>query len=202
MSTTMVAQYSYDKSGRLRAEWDPRISPALKTTYGYDVEGRVTSLLPPGEQPWLLVYGTGPGDIRTGHLLSATRPAPTTEAGTGVTPQNTAPPALSSTNAPEGKTLTVTTGTWNNTPLAYGYQWEECQAISGAESCSLLDWRHKRKLPLRISRREPLAEGAGHRDQREWRDHGRLGFHRHRGREFQYEPRRRNSGRKAAAMAS
>ena len=135
MSTTTVAQYSYDKSGRLRAEWDPRISPALKTTYGYDVEGRVTSLLPPGEQPWLLVYGTAAGDIRTGHLLSATRPAPTTAAGSGITPQNTALPALSSTKATEGKTLTVTTGTWSNTPLAYGYQWEEC---GEGEPCSLL----------------------------------------------------------------
>jgi RHS repeat-associated protein len=135
MSTTTVAQYSYDKSGRLRAEWDPRVSPALKTTYGYDVEGRVTSLLPAGEQPWLLVYGTAAGDIRTGHLLSATRPAPTTAAGSGVTPQNTALPALSTTNAPEGKTLTVTTGTWSNTPLAYGYQWEEC---GEGEPCSLI----------------------------------------------------------------
>ncbi|HEX5852318.1 MAG TPA: RHS repeat-associated core domain-containing protein [Solirubrobacteraceae bacterium] len=138
MSTTTVAQYSYDVQGRLRAEWDPRVSPALKTTYGYDVEGRVTSLVSPGEQPWLFTYGTGIGDIRTGHLLKVTRPAPTTAAGSGVTPQNTALPALSSTNAPEGKTLTVTAGTWSNTPLAYGYQWEECQTISSAEVCALL----------------------------------------------------------------
>jgi RHS repeat-associated protein len=138
MSTTTVAQYSYDKSGRLRAEWDPRISPAVKTTYGYDAEGRVTSLLPAGEQPWLLVFGTAPGDIRPGHLLSATRPAPTTAAGPGVAPQLTLAPTLASTNAPEGKTMTVSTGTWSNTPLAYGYQWEECQTVSGAEVCSPL----------------------------------------------------------------
>ena len=36
MAEPVVAQYSYDKGGRLRAEWDPRISPVLKTTYGYD----------------------------------------------------------------------------------------------------------------------------------------------------------------------
>ncbi len=30
METIAVAQYAYDKQGRLRAEWDPRISPALK----------------------------------------------------------------------------------------------------------------------------------------------------------------------------
>jgi RHS repeat-associated protein len=156
MSTTTVAQYSYDNSGRLRAEWDPRISPALKTSYGYDVEGRVTSLLPPGEQPWLLVYGTGAGDIRTGHLLSATRPATTTAAGTGITPQNTALPALSTTNAIEGKTLTVTTGTWSNTPLAYGYQWEECEVegpcslLAGATSASYRVEYHGPNLRLKV----------------------------------------------------
>jgi RHS repeat-associated protein len=138
MSTTTVAQYSYDKQGRLRAEWDPRISPAVKTTYGYDAEGRVTSLLPAGEQPWLLVYGTAIGDLRLGHLLTATRPAPTTAAGPGVAPQLTLAPTLASTNAPEGKTMTVSTGTWSNTPLAYGYQWEECQTVSGAEVCTPL----------------------------------------------------------------
>jgi hypothetical protein len=31
-----VARYAYDTDGRLRASWDPRISPALKTTYDYD----------------------------------------------------------------------------------------------------------------------------------------------------------------------
>jgi hypothetical protein len=136
MSTTAVAQYSYDNLGRLRAEWDPRISPALKTSYGYDVEGHVTSLLPAGEQPWLVNYGTVAGDIRTGRMLSVTRPAPTTAAGTGVTSQVTVLPALSSTNASEGQTLTVTTGTWSNAPLAYGYQWKECQTVSGRETCT------------------------------------------------------------------
>ncbi len=53
MEEKAVAQYSYDKLGRLRAEWDPRIEKstacggscsALKTTYGYDAEGHVTVL--------------------------------------------------------------------------------------------------------------------------------------------------------------
>jgi RHS repeat-associated protein len=138
MSTTVVAQYSYDASGRLRAEWDPRISPSLKTAYGYDSEGRVTSVLPAGEQPWLLAYGTAPGDERTGHLLATTRPAPTTAVGPGVTPQNTALPSLSTTTVPEGTTVTVTTGTWSNTPLAYGYQWEDCETAGETEKCWLI----------------------------------------------------------------
>jgi RHS repeat-associated protein len=136
MTTTVVAQYSYDNAGRLRAEWDPRLSTPLKTTYGYDSSGRVTSVTPPGEQPWLLVYGTATGDIRTGHLLSATRPKPTVAAGPGVTPANTELPKLSDTNAPENQTLTVTTGAWSNSPLTYGYQWLECQTVNSAEVCT------------------------------------------------------------------
>ncbi len=138
MSTTAVAQYSYDQLGRLRAEWDPRVAPALKTTFGYDAYERVTSVTPSGEQPWLLAYGTGAGDVRTGHLVSVTRPTLSAAEGPGITPQNTTAPALSNTNAAEGKTITVTTGAWSNTPLAYSYQWEECQTVSGAEVCTPL----------------------------------------------------------------
>ena len=54
---TPVAQYSYDASGRLTAQWDPRISPALKTTYGYDETsgdadyGRLTQISPAQSAP-------------------------------------------------------------------------------------------------------------------------------------------------------
>ena len=33
---TVVSQYAYDTQGLLREQWDPRISPALKTAYAYD----------------------------------------------------------------------------------------------------------------------------------------------------------------------
>ncbi|MFJ4007918.1 DNRLRE domain-containing protein [Streptomyces sp. NPDC090023] len=75
-TSTPVAQYAYDDTGRLRAEWDPRISPALKTTYAYDGAGRVTTLTTPGELPWTFAYGTA-GNAATagpGMLLSASRP--------------------------------------------------------------------------------------------------------------------------------
>ncbi|WUH93137.1 hypothetical protein OG900_25490 [Streptomyces sp. NBC_00433] len=71
-----VAQYAYDSTGRLRQEWDPRISPALKTAYDYDSAGRITTLTPPGELPWTLAYGNV-GNTATasdGMLLSAARP--------------------------------------------------------------------------------------------------------------------------------
>jgi YD repeat-containing protein len=69
-----LAAYEYDKGGRLRAEWDPRVSPKLKTTYTYDSESHLTTIAPPGVQPWLLHYGTIPSDANTGRLLSASRP--------------------------------------------------------------------------------------------------------------------------------
>ncbi|MEU0949469.1 DNRLRE domain-containing protein [Streptomyces canus] len=75
-TATVVAQYSYDTSGRLREEWDPRTSPALKTAYTYDSSGRVATLTPPGELAWTFAYGTA-GSAATagsGMLLSASRP--------------------------------------------------------------------------------------------------------------------------------
>ncbi|MGH3715468.1 MAG: hypothetical protein ACRDT4_18695 [Micromonosporaceae bacterium] len=58
-----MACYTYDANGRLTQTWDPRPSgascgtPVLATSYGYDTtSGRLTSLTPPGLQPWILAY--------------------------------------------------------------------------------------------------------------------------------------------------
>ncbi|RSM51625.1 hypothetical protein DMB66_41265, partial [Actinoplanes sp. ATCC 53533] len=51
-----VVKYRYDNLGRLRQQWDPRISPALVTAYEYDAAGRVTRTTPPGELPWQFDY--------------------------------------------------------------------------------------------------------------------------------------------------
>jgi RHS repeat-associated protein len=84
-ATTAVTavQYAYDTTGRLRQVWDPRISPALKTSYAYDDDGRVTILTPPGELPWTFRYGSGgasasvgAGDVidrSSGRLLTVSR---------------------------------------------------------------------------------------------------------------------------------
>ncbi|NUS13574.1 MAG: DNRLRE domain-containing protein [Streptomyces sp.] len=75
-TATAVAAYAYDSLGRLRQEWDPRTSPALKTGYDYDSAGRITAVTPPGELPWTLVYGKA-GTAATagdGMLLSVSRP--------------------------------------------------------------------------------------------------------------------------------
>lgn len=87
-----VAQYVYGSSGRLRQVWDPRISPALKTTYTYDADGRVQTLTDPGELPWTFTYGKAGSALTAGAgmLLKASRPAlaegsKTTTSGTAAT---------------------------------------------------------------------------------------------------------------------
>ncbi|MFD3499115.1 RHS repeat-associated core domain-containing protein [Streptomyces sp. NPDC058678] len=74
-TATTVARYVYDADGRLRETWDPRISPALKTAYGYDSAGRVTSLKPAGQLPWSFTYGQAGSSPATGSgmLLKVSR---------------------------------------------------------------------------------------------------------------------------------
>ncbi|WP_424860216.1 DNRLRE domain-containing protein [Streptomyces sp. MMS24-I29] len=70
-----IQAYRYDNTGRLREAWNPRISPALKTEYGYDAAGRITGLTSPGELPWTFTYGKA-GNAATagdGMLLKASR---------------------------------------------------------------------------------------------------------------------------------
>lgn len=120
-----VAEYSYDKQGRLRAEWDPRITTALKTEYGYDTEGHVTTLDPAGEEPWAFTYGTSSGDGSAGRLVKVTRAPTSAGLWNGKTPGLITAPALSG-SALVGIRMAVSSGTWSNSPVAYGYQWEDC----------------------------------------------------------------------------
>ncbi len=132
MTSTAAARYAYDKKGRLRAEWDPRIAPALKTTYGYDPEGDLTAVTPAGQQPYLMHYGTSTAGVGAKWLLSVTRPGAETEFGDGSAPVSTVAPKLSSTSPVVGTSLKVSsTGKWSNTPLAYTYLWEDCNAAGG-----------------------------------------------------------------------
>ncbi len=68
-----VARYSYDTTGRLSAVWDPRISPNLKETYGYGANNLLTSLTPPGLEPWSFQYGNIAGETSGTRLLSVKR---------------------------------------------------------------------------------------------------------------------------------
>ena len=61
-TSLVVAQYNYNSNGRLIEVWDPRVSPALKEKYSYEIDtggtesGRLKTLTPPGEEPWELKY--------------------------------------------------------------------------------------------------------------------------------------------------
>ncbi len=146
MQEIPVAEYSYDRLGRLRAEWDPRISPALKTTYGYDEEGHVTALNPPGQEPWLFTYGTISGDSGTGRLIKFMRVQPAAGASEAEVAKtikeqkeqnhNIEVPKITGTPS-EGTRLAVSNGKWTKVSLSYGYQWEDCNA-SGVECKPIL----------------------------------------------------------------
>jgi virginiamycin B lyase len=146
MEEKPVAEYAYDKRGRLRAEWDPRISPALETTYGYDAEGHVTAVTQPGQQPWALTYGTLAGDASTGRLVKVTRAEPRSGASEEevkaklkeeqqVQEKNTEAPQLSGSSL-VGARMAVSNGKWSISPIVYGYQWEDCNAAG--EACTLI----------------------------------------------------------------
>ncbi len=129
-----VAEYTYDKKGRLRAEWDPRISPALKTSYGYDSEGHVTALTPPGEESWVFTYAPIAGDTGTGRLLKAAQAPATAPLWNGELPANTEAPKIAEATPIMGVPISVSHGTWSNSPVAYTFQWEHCKPLTKEET--------------------------------------------------------------------
>jgi RHS repeat-associated protein len=81
-SSWPVANYKYDSAGRLIAEWDPRISPALEETYSYVGNGSETpkggqlkTITPPGQEPWTLEYAALSGEAANAGRLKAVKRA-------------------------------------------------------------------------------------------------------------------------------
>ncbi len=165
MTTTAVAKYVYDKEGKLRGEWNPSISPALETTYGYDTAGHVTVLTPPGQQPWLFNYGTTSGDPRA-RIVSVTRPSASTSSGNGLAPVNTVAPEITTAHPRTGYAITVTNGTWSNSPLSYSYQWESCfskescKPILGATSSTYIPTNEESRYRFIVKVTATNANGA------------------------------------------
>jgi YD repeat-containing protein len=154
MARVPVAAYEYDKQGRLRAEWNPEITPALRTTYGYDGEGHITAVVPPGQQPWLLHYGTSASDLSKGRLLSVIRPSASTvlheesykDRAPVIKSQETWP-EISSPTPLVGVQLSVSEGGWEYGPLSYGYQWERCSS-AGLECAEIAGATNKTYTPV------------------------------------------------------
>jgi RHS repeat-associated protein len=141
MAEVAVAKYEYDKAGRLRAEWDPRVATPLKTLYGYDEEGHVTALTPPGQEPWMFTYGTITGDTSSGRIVKAVRATAATALWNGKRLKSIISPTITGT-AVVGNRITTNNASFENSPLTYGYQWYdctealECTPIAGATNQS------------------------------------------------------------------
>lgn len=93
-----VVEYRYDERGRLIETWDPRLTPEVKTIYGYDEAGHVTTLTPAGELPWHFAYAAGTertspsGDLidaNPGRLQSVTRASLIEGSASTIGPDNT-----------------------------------------------------------------------------------------------------------------
>ena len=111
MNTVNPATYCYDSSGMLRAEWDPRISPALKTQYAYNSDGQVATLTPPGVNPWNFTYAPLSGEpTGTGRLATVYR-AEISPLGNATTTYVYGIPLTTSSGGPYNLDAT-TTSTW------------------------------------------------------------------------------------------
>lgn len=164
LTRTAVAQYSYDASGRLIAEWDPRISPALKNTYTYDETsgdadfGRLTSIsaaqsTPGTLAPWNLAYNTTAGSPDYGKLLSVTRTHD--QAHGGGTAKTAVAYSVPLTTAAGGPTNmdAATTATWGqqDNPVSAVAVFPPDHAPSGT---SPSDWTYARVLYYDANGRE------------------------------------------------
>ncbi|HEY4915431.1 MAG TPA: RHS repeat-associated core domain-containing protein, partial [Solirubrobacteraceae bacterium] len=130
MAKVAVAQYAWDLQGRLRAEWNPQISAALKTIYGYESESHITAVTPPGQETWALTYGTIAGEPSTGRLVKALQAPAATALWAGESLANSEKPVLS--GSPDvGVRMAVSQGKWTGSPVAYSYTWETCSPAGG-----------------------------------------------------------------------
>ncbi len=168
MAQTAVAAYEYDGLGRLRAEWNPQIKPALKTTYGYDAENHLTAYTPPGQESWAFTYGTIPSDSSTGRLLKVTRAPSTAALWKGSLPVDSGETPTLSGAAAVGVNVTVTRGKWSNEPVVYGFRWQDCNAKG--EECTLIPRGHELYLHACCRRSRAHHQGHHHSYQR-----GRVG---------------------------
>jgi RHS repeat-associated protein len=146
MTTIPVARYEYDSQGRLRAAFDPRLSTPLETFYGYDVEDHVTAVTPlPGQQPWLLHYGTTTSDSNPGRLLSVSRFNAEAELWNGKAEKEPRAPKLSNESPTVGSTLTVKTKV--NEPATSTFRWERCN-YAGEECSTILGATNETYTPV------------------------------------------------------
>ncbi len=93
----VVAKYTFDSSGRLTSEWDPRLSTPLASGYTYDETstdadyGRITAYSPAQASSsgafaaWTFTYDDTATDVNYGKLVSVSRTHSSTYGGTTAT---------------------------------------------------------------------------------------------------------------------
>lgn len=126
LTTVPVAAYSYDASGRLTGEWDPRFTPNQVIGYSYDETktdanyGRMLSYSPAQSTAgslaaWNFSYDTTAGTTDFGKLSSVSR----THSGSGGTATQTIDYEVPLTTAAGGPVNMdpTTVGTWNQTDV-------------------------------------------------------------------------------------
>jgi RHS repeat-associated protein len=164
MVTTTVASYLYDSTGHLRAEWDPRISPALKTRYNYDGNGRLSTYAAAGRAAWSMAYDS------TGRLADVSR----TDPANGLAKQSVVYDiAVSGTGMPMDLSSAQTT-TWNQTidlpysgaavfPASRVPATGAVNGVSGVHTPSAADWPYASLAYMDVSGRvvNSAAYGGG-----------------------------------------
>jgi RHS repeat-associated protein len=125
LTSTAVADYSYDSQGRLVGEWDPRISPNLITTYSYDetstdpTYGFLTAVSPAQVsggtylQPWTFSYNT---TASSPDYLKLTAVSRSDSRGTGTQTIDYEVPLTTAAGGPINMDPT-TVGSWNQTDV-------------------------------------------------------------------------------------
>jgi RHS repeat-associated protein len=151
MVTKAVAAYSYDSAGLLRAAWDPRISPALTTTYTYGTGNRLVGVTPPGLSGWTVGYDG------TNRITTLTRPNPS--GGTQTTTVRYGVP-FTGTGAPVDLGASQTAG-WGQTDLP-----TTATAVWGpdrvpAATPSTTDWQYADLTYLDVNGRAVNTAGYG-----------------------------------------
>ncbi len=154
MKDVVVADYEYDKQGRLRVVWDPRVKPEpLKTYYGYDGDGHVTAITPPGQETLGILYGTIAGSANPGAVLKVTQASPSTALWSGEGLANTEAPKLTGVRT-TGVRMAITEGKWSGNPIVYGYQWEDC---TGSECVPIVGATNANYTPTSKDEHKRLA---------------------------------------------
>jgi len=72
-SPQVVANYKYGTGGRLIEQWDSRLSPPLVEKYTYNTGGQLSTITPPGQEPWKLDYGVFDEEEVNGRLTVVRR---------------------------------------------------------------------------------------------------------------------------------